>query len=185
LRSSPGAATGVDYYRFMIDAVGRATKEFAQPVTLGIDHYAVLTPEVNRSELARSFGLGDQAGILIEGVMPSGPAAKAGLRDAWGLLKIDGKWVRADGGWDGLGGDILISLDGTPTNTEEDVAGFLKHATPGSVVAMRVLRLRTSTFRQAPEGLPLRSQRWLLRHYWRMLTLKVTLGPAKPVYWIW
>jgi len=183
--TSPGAATGVDYYRFMIDATERAMHTYARPVTLGIYKYAVLTTEVTKSKLARSFGLGGQKGILIEGIVPGSPVAKAGLRDAWHLLKIDGKWVQADGTWDGLGGDIMLAHDGTPTYTEEDVDAFLRHATPGSVVALRVLRLRTDAYRHAPAGLPLRPQRWLLRHYWRPLTLKVTLGPARPVYWIW
>jgi hypothetical protein len=40
-------------------------------------------------------------------------------------------------------GDILLALDGTPTYKEEDVVGFLRHATPGSVAAVRVLRLLT------------------------------------------
>ena len=82
-----------------------------------------------------------------------------------------------------IGGDIMLALDGTPTYSEEDVDEFLRHATPGSVVAMRVLRFRADAARQAPEG-P-HSQRWLLRHYWRPMTLKVTLGPATPVTWNW
>ncbi len=180
--AGPGAATGVNYYRFTVDGVARGMQEYAQPVTLGIDYWGVLTPEATRTKLARSFGLGEQQGILIGGVMPGSPAAKAGLRGARQLLKYNGKWVQDDGSWYGVGGDIMLALDGTPTYTEEDVVGFLRHATPGSVVAVSALRFRSGALMTAPEGL---SQQALHRHYWRPMTVKVTLGPEKPVSWIW
>ena len=183
--TSPGAATAVNWYRNFIPNTARLVQQYASPVTLGLDYYGALTLQDTKSKLARSFGLGGQQGILIGGVVPGSPAAKAGLRGAWQLLQHNGKWVQADGTWVGMGGDIMLALDGTPTYSEEDVVGFLRHATPGSVVAVRVLRFRTSALRQAPEGLASRSQQWLLHHYWRPMTINVTLGPAKPVYWIW
>jgi S1-C subfamily serine protease len=184
-QTSPGAATAVNWYRFTIDYSARERQRLAQPVTLGIDNFNLLTPQVTRTKLAGSFGLGGQRGILIDGVRPGSPAAKAGLRGARQLLKYHGKWVQADGSWVGVGGDIMLALDGTPTYNPEDVDEFLRHATPGSVVAVRVLRLRTNALRDVPEGLPLRPQRWLLRHYWRPVTLKVTLGPPMTGWWSW
>ncbi len=166
----------------MIDNVQNAARSDL-PVTLGIDRIDYLTPEVTGTKLARSFGLGGRQGILLEGLAPGGPAAKAGLRDARQLLKVDGAWVQDDGSWVGVGGDIMLALDGTPTYDREDVDDFLRSATPGQVVAVSVLRFRTSALRDVPVG-P-HSQRWLLRHYWRPVTLKVTLGPATPVTWNW
>ena len=183
--TNPDTAYAVNWYRNTISATALVVQRNAQPVTLGIDAYLPLTPQVTRTKQARSFGLGGQRGILLEGVVPGGPAAKAGLRGARQLLIYKGKWVQADGTWYGMGGDIMLALDGTPTHNPQDVVGFLRHATPGSVVAVRVLRLRTTAARHVPEGLPLHPQRWLLRRYWRPVTLKVTLGPAKPVFWIW
>ena len=183
--TSPGAATGVDFYRSTLDYTKRSIEEYAQPVTLGIDYYGVLTPGETGTKLARSFGLGGQRGILIGGVMPGSPAAKAGLRGALQLLKFKGKWVQDDGSWVGVGGDIVQALDGTPTYDEEDVVGFLRHKTPGAVVAVRLLRFRADALENAPQDAASRSQEWLLRHYWRPVTVEVALGPEKPVYWIW
>ncbi|MCX6373950.1 MAG: AAA family ATPase, partial [Actinobacteria bacterium] len=180
--ASPGAAVAGSVYRGMIDNAQRGMRADL-PVTLGIDRIDYLTPQVTGTKLARSFGLDGQRGILIEGVMPGSPVAEAGLRGARQLLKVNGKWVQADGSWYGIGGDIMLALDGTPTYQREDVDAFLRHATPGSVVAMRVLRLRTDAARQMAEG-P-HSQRWLVRHYWRPVTLKVVLGSATPVSWNW
>ena len=180
--TGPGSAVAASLYRSFIDNA-QYYMQSDLPVTLGIDRIDYLTPEVTGTKLARSFGLGGQRGILIEGITPGSPVAKAGLRDARQLLKVNGKWVQADGSWVGVGGDIMQALDGRPTYTQEDVDGFLRHATPGHVVAIRVLRFRANAFRDVPVG-P-HSQRWLLRHYWRPVTLKVTLGPATPVTWNW
>lgn len=125
---------------------------------LGIDSILPLTPDVTGTKLARSFGLGGQRGIRITGVVPGSPAAEAGLRGARQLLKVNGKWVQADGVWCGMGGDIMLGLDGRPTYDREGVIEFLRHATPGSVVAVRVLRFRTGALRYVPEGLASRSQ---------------------------
>jgi len=183
--TGPGAATAVDIYQLDVDYVAHEMRTAAQPVTLGIVKDAVLTPQVTKTKLARSFGLGGQRGILIEGVEHGGPAAKAGLRGARQLLKVEGKWVGPDGDWVGVGGDIMLALDGTPMYSHDDLWRFLQHATPGSVVAVRLLRFRTSALRQAPAGLAQHSQQWLLRHYWRPMTVKVTLGPALRGHWIW
>ena len=139
----------------------------------------------DQDEAGQVVRAGRPEGDHHPGGLPGSPAAKAGLRGARQLLKYNGKWVQDDGSWYGVGGDIMLSLDGKPTYTEEDVVGFLRHATPGSVVAVRVLRFRASALRQAPQDVALRSQQWLHRHYWRPMTINVTLAPPKPVYWIW
>ena len=45
-------------------------------------------------DLAQSFGLKSTRGALVGSVLPGGPAAKAGLKSADVLLKVDGKEVR-------------------------------------------------------------------------------------------
>jgi S1-C subfamily serine protease len=169
----------------MIDNARLSAQEGGLPVALGLDYFGVLTLEDTRTELARSFGLSGQRGILIGGVVPGSPAANAGLRGAEQLLQHNGKWVQPDGTWVGFGGDLILALDGTPAYSEADVLGFLQRATPGRVVAVRVLRFKTSALRQAPAGLAQRSQEWLLHHYWRPMTVEVTLGAPTPVSWNW
>jgi class 3 adenylate cyclase/S1-C subfamily serine protease len=183
--TSPAAATGVAWYHRAIDNTALSAKTAAQPVTFGIDKEGVLTPEVTRTKLARSFGLGGQRGILIEGVEPGGPAARAGLRGAVQLVQFNGRWLQSDGDWVGVGGDVMLTLDGTAMRSHEDLSGFLRRATPGSEVSVRLLRFRSGALRTASAGLAPHSQEWLLHHYWRPMTAKVTLGPAPPVYWIW
>ena len=45
-------------------------------------------------DLARSFGLKSMRGALVSGVLPAGPAAKAGLKSGDVLLKVAGQEVR-------------------------------------------------------------------------------------------
>jgi serine protease Do len=45
-------------------------------------------------DLARSFGLKSTRGALVSGVLPAGPAAKAGLKSGDVLLKVAGQEVR-------------------------------------------------------------------------------------------
>lgn len=69
-------------------------------------------------ELAASFGVKKDAGVLIGSVLSDGPAAKAGIRP----------------------GDIVTEFDGKPTPTTHELLLAVAGANPGSTVSARVLR---------------------------------------------
>ncbi len=76
-------------------------------------------------ELARERGLGASRGVLVVEVVPDGPADQAGLRgDAA----------------NGTPGDVIVSLNGQPVDTMEDLLGLLAEREPGERVRLRVVR---------------------------------------------
>ena len=129
-----------------------------------MDAVDILTPS-----LAKSLGLTTQRGMIVDVVVPGTPAAKAGLRGGTRVVMLKGKGEV--GGSDGLlhaqqnyyyvGGDIILRIDGRPIRSIQDMEAFLKHATPGSVAAVRVLRGT------------------------KVLTLRVKLGDKTPNPWMW
>ena len=69
-------------------------------------------------DLAASLGLSDQHGALVSGVEPGGPAAKAGLKQ----------------------GDVVVALNGTPVTDANLLRNRIAASTPGTSVALEVLR---------------------------------------------
>jgi serine protease DegQ len=98
--------TVVDDVKQLI-AKGKAVHAF-----LGIQP-AEVTPE-----LAQQFHLGISSGALVQAVVPSSAAAKAGLRQ----------------------GDVIVELGGTPVRSVEDLLAALRKRTPGDRVSIKVSR---------------------------------------------
>jgi serine protease DegS len=69
-------------------------------------------------QLAESFGLQDQRGVLIAGVLRNSPAGQAGLRP----------------------GDIITRIDGDQVNDAQDALNFIARARPGEILAMEGIR---------------------------------------------
>jgi len=67
---------------------------------------------------AKAMGLAEDAGALLAGVSPNGPAAKAGLQP----------------------GDVVQSINGTPIATPRDLAVTISGLKPGEEAKVRVLR---------------------------------------------
>jgi S1-C subfamily serine protease len=72
-----------------------------------------LTPQ-----LRQALGIDADAGALVLGLEPGGPADRAGVRV----------------------GDVVVSLAGKPVNTVEDLLGGLRRTTPGAQVPITVQR---------------------------------------------
>ncbi|MGM0677844.1 Do family serine endopeptidase [Ectothiorhodospira marina] len=69
-------------------------------------------------QLARSFGLENNRGILIAGVLGTGPAARAGIRP----------------------GDVFTHIDGDRINDAQDALNFIARKEPGETLRIRGLR---------------------------------------------
>ncbi|HEU4402123.1 MAG TPA: Do family serine endopeptidase [Candidatus Polarisedimenticolia bacterium] len=80
--------------------------------------YAGISVQGITPEIARGFNLGDTRGALVSSLDPSGPAAAAGLRP----------------------GDVVVSLQGKPITTDDDLRAQLSRLKPGDRVALGLQR---------------------------------------------
>ena len=81
-------------------------------------YVGVSITDLNR-DLAQGFGLpADQKGALVQGVVPRGPAAKAGVQP----------------------GDIIVEVNGKPVSSGGDLTRSVALVQPGSKVDLTVLR---------------------------------------------
>jgi Do/DeqQ family serine protease len=69
-------------------------------------------------ELAETFGVKAQSGVIITGVMQSAPAAQAGIRP----------------------GDVIVEVAGKPTNNVSELLGAVAALKPGTAAKFTVLR---------------------------------------------
>jgi serine protease Do len=108
------------------------------PVLIAEGHYehawlgaslADLTPELRDSmDLDPT-----QTGTLVVTVVEDSPAERAGLRGGTREVDIDGQTVL-------VGGDVILSVDGTPINTFEDLLTAVTNAEVGQTMSLSVLR---------------------------------------------
>jgi len=97
--------TAVDVYNQLVKG-GKVTRG-----SLGVTFQPEQSPV-----LLRSFGT--ESGVVITGVQPDGPAAKAGLKQ----------------------GDVILSVDGTPVKNGDDLVAKVASTPVGREVAVRYLR---------------------------------------------
>ncbi len=85
------------------------------------------------AELSQALGLSVSKGILVSEVVPGGPADRAGIRGGTIPVEISGTIVY-------LGGDIIVSMDGKPVGSMEDIKRVLKGKRDGETVLVRIVR---------------------------------------------
>jgi S1-C subfamily serine protease len=87
-----------------------------------------ITPAV-----AEANGLDEPRGLLVTDLAPNGPAADV-LQPADDAETVDGESVP-------VGGDVLLAIEGTPTDTTEALGSYLALETrPGETVSLTILR---------------------------------------------
>jgi S1-C subfamily serine protease len=84
-------------------------------------------------------------GLLVEAIEPGSPAENAGLHGGNIELTIGGNTLL-------LGGDIVVSLNGTPMNRPETLATAMRAIKVGSTLKMRVFR--EGSYREVEYKLP-------------------------------
>ena len=83
--------------------------------------------------LASLFGLPGKSGLLVQEVVPGGPAYEAGLMAGSRMVPIhDTAYV--------LGGDLLVGANGKELHTPQDLMALLLGSRPGDRVQLDVLR---------------------------------------------
>jgi len=94
---------------------------------LGIAGTSV-TPDV-----AETFDLPVQRGVLVGSVDDGGPADEAGVRGGTDTVTMQGQQYV-------LGGDIIVKIEDTPIESFSDLVAYLSDKTPGDVVTVEVVR---------------------------------------------
>ena len=84
-------------------------------------------------ELAEALHLGVEQGILVERVMPGGPAAQAGIRGGNRSVHVGLQEMS-------IGGDVLIAIDGKAVTSQVDLNLLLNRAEPGDTVKLTIMR---------------------------------------------
>jgi S1-C subfamily serine protease len=84
------------------------------------------------AQLARTFNLPVDEGVLVEEVLEGGPAAEAGIQGATTGAEVEGTEI-------GLGGDIIIAIDGHSVSGIEELAAAIGQAQPGEEVELSVI----------------------------------------------
>ncbi len=89
---------------------------------------ATITPE-----LAQAFNLPVEEGVLVQQVEEGGPAAAAGIQGATTAAGVEGQEF-------GLGGDIIVAVNGEPIGSTEDLIEQIEDLHAGETVELTVNR---------------------------------------------
>jgi S1-C subfamily serine protease len=83
--------------------------------------------------LAEALNLSVEKGILVERVVPGGPAAQAGIRGGNKSVLAGLQELR-------IGGDVVVAADGKPIATQMDLNLLLNRAKPGDSLTLTIIR---------------------------------------------
>ena len=85
-------------------------------------------------QLAQANGNNVTYGVLVENVVPGGPAAAAGIQAGTKQTTVEGQSFLT-------GGDVIVSINGTRIVDHDALASYLEeHAQVGHVLAVGIMR---------------------------------------------
>jgi putative serine protease PepD len=83
--------------------------------------------------LARELGLETDRGLLVMGVQPNGPAARAGIRGPSRQIIVGNYEIP-------VGGDVILGFEGKEVNSIQELASEIDRHKPGDRVTLKILR---------------------------------------------
>lgn len=112
-------ASGAENIGFSI-SINSVRDEITQALSgVGVPFIGVTTM-ANSAELASRYRLATSEGLIVTSVLPTGPASDAGL----------------------TAGDIILAVDGTGADAEEDLAAAIETAAAGTTITLSIQRGR-------------------------------------------
>jgi S1-C subfamily serine protease len=102
-----------------------------------IQHGKVIRPDAGIAQVAET-----EKGLRIEGLVPGGPAEKAGLRGPRRVRqqRRQGPLVYQYSTIDRSAADVIVGLEGKPVKTGDDFLNILDGKKPGDQVVVRIIR---------------------------------------------
>ena len=126
-----GTTAGIGF-AIPINTARRAAEDL---ISIGRVRHATLGAEGRAiwPGLADALHLGVEQGILIERVVPGGPAAQAGVRGGTRSVLAGLQELRT-------GGDVLVAVNGKELASQMDLNLMLNRASPGDTVTLMIYR---------------------------------------------
>jgi S1-C subfamily serine protease len=85
-------------------------------------------------QLSQAMGTDITWGVLVQGIVPGGPADQAGLKSGTRNVTVGGQDYT-------IGGDVIVSLDGNRIVNYDAFSAYLeRHATPGQTLQVGIIR---------------------------------------------
>jgi S1-C subfamily serine protease len=102
------------------------------------------------AELAKALNLPVEEGVIVQEVVPGGPAEKAGVEGGTTTATIEGAELE-------IGGDIIVEVDGKPISSMDEVIDVVNGSQPGDTLKLTVRRGKgtktlTVTLGQRPDS---------------------------------
>jgi len=132
IRSESGNAEGVGF-AIPINSARRSMEQLISTGKVAYAYIGITTQDVTPA-LAREYKLAAPRGALIERVVDGKPAQRAGLQGSSKEEVFNGATI-------GLGGDLIVALDGQAVESADDVVRIVTdRLRPGQVVRVTVVR---------------------------------------------
>ncbi|HYM64078.1 MAG TPA: trypsin-like peptidase domain-containing protein [Gaiellaceae bacterium] len=131
IRSESGLDEGVGF----AVPINSARRSMSQLIATGEVRYAYvgITTQTVTASIAERFGYGADQGAAVQEVNPGTPAAGAGFRPGGAEQVFEDVRIKP-------GGDLIVSIDGRPVDSADDVVRAVTTKLPGQKLAITVLR---------------------------------------------
>jgi putative serine protease PepD len=120
-----GFAMPINTAKRMLEDI-RAGRQLGRPV-LGISGIVI------RGDLAEALQLPREGGFLVYQVARNSAAWQTGLRGAR-------RWAIVGNNEIGIGGDLIVAVDGQPMNQQDSLTRVLRGKRPGDTVRIEIVR---------------------------------------------
>jgi S1-C subfamily serine protease len=135
--------------------INRAKEKLEEYRTTGhISHpvFGVSQVFLVQGDLAEALNMPSSGGLLIQGIDDGSPAAAAGLRGPTRSVIVERRYQL------GVGGDLIIAIDGQPVDGQDALRRTLNQKRPGETMVLTIFRDNrtmkvTVTLGSAPETL--------------------------------